>query len=594
MGEREAGDGTSAGSHRRNEFSILVPVWQPDPTHLDECIRSVADQTYDGFELILVVNGPQPGAVDDVLGNWAHRPLGGSAECSVMRLPSNRGISGATQAGLDIAGREFVALLDHDDLLSPHALGAFAAELGRFDDVDLAYSDEDKIDLHTGERKMPFYKPGFSMERLRCQMYLGHLLVLRRSVLQEVGGFRSTYDGAQDHDVALRVAERARRIVHVPRLLYHWRESPGSTAMDTDAKNWAFDAGSRAVNDHLQRTGFPAVASPHPRAPGVSLLEPRLVDHPPVSIVIPTGGSRRLLHGVDTMLVERAAVSIVERTSYPEIELVLVTDSRSDPGLAGHVATAVSDAVADRGPDAPRTSLVVVADDQPFNFARACNLGAVRSSGSVVVFLNDDTEVVMGDWLERLVMYAVQSEIGAVGAKLLYGDGRVQHAGVWARGAGPAHRYMGFSNDHPGNFHALRLPQNCLAVTAACLAVERSKFDLVGGFCTLFPLAYNDVDFCFKLHEQGFRNVVDCTTEVVHHESSSRDPQVRDWEMDRLFRRWRLLLEADPFDNPCNLGVGVDEFPPPPIDVVERKAHQYHDITLVARSWTRQAVSVGV
>ncbi len=470
--------------------------------------------------------------------------------------------------------------------------GAFAAELGRFDDVDLAYSDEDKIDHSTGERKMPFYKPGFSMERLRCQMYLGHMLVLRRSVVESVGGFRADYDGAQDHDLALRVAERARRIVHVPRLLYHWRESPGSTAMETDVKGWAWEAGSRAVNDHLVRSGFPAVGAPHSQAPGVTFLRPRLSDHPPVSIIIPTGGSRRLIHGVDTLLVERAVRSIVELSSYPNVELVVVTDSGTDPRLGDLITSVVAEASDESESDPPTT--VVVADGQPFSFARACNLGAIRSTGSVLVFLNDDTEIVMSDWLERLVMYAGRPTIGAVGAKLLYGDGRVQHAGVWARGAGPAHRYMGFSGDHPGNFHALRLAQNCLAVTAACLAVERPKFDAVGGFSTLFPLAYNDVDFCFKLHKRGLRNVVDCTTEVVHHESSSRDPTVRDWEMDLLFRRWRTLLMADPFDNPCNLGAGVDEYPPPPIDIIERKAHQYHDIVLTGRSWTAKEVPAGV
>ena len=424
---------------------------------------------------------------------------------------------------------------------------------------------------------MPFYKPSFSMERLRCQMYLGHLLALRRTVVIEVGGFRSEFDGAQDHDLALRVAERSRRIVHIPRILYHWRESPGSTAMTTDAKDWAWDAGSRAVTAHLTRTGFPAAASPHPQAPGVSHLEPRLENHPLVSIIMPTGGSRRALYGVDSLLVEVAVRSIVEKTSYPNYELVVVTDATVEP-LLGHRIAAVVD-----GAD-PRPVLRLVADEQDFNFARACNLGAVRSAGDVLVFLNDDTEITMTNWLERLVMYATRPDIGATGAKLLYGDGRVQHAGVWARGAGPAHRYMGFSKDHPGNFHALRLAQNCLAVTAACLAVERTKFELVGGFSTSFPLSYNDVDFCLKLHRQGLRNVVDCQTEVVHHESSSRDPTVRDWEMERLFRRWRPYLLADPYDNPCNLSAGVEEYPPAPIDIVERKAYEREELVLTGRS----------
>ncbi len=603
MGDRSTAGGESSAAESVTSdhalFSVLVPVWRPDPRHLDLCLGSVFEQTFDGWELIVVVNGPQPAAVESVLadhvargGNIGSGPAVG--RIVVIRLPENRGISEASQAGLDRATGDFIALLDHDDVLSEHALGAFAAELGRFDDVDLAYSDEDKIAHDTHERKMPFYKPSFSMERLRCQMYLGHLLVLRRTVVDEVGGFRSECDGAQDHDLALRVAERSRRVVHVPRILYHWRESPGSTAMTTDVKDWAWEAGSRAVNDHVRRTGFPASATPHPQAPGVSLLQPELCDHPPVSIIVPTGGSRRSIHGVDSLLIETAVTSIIERSSYPDFELVVVTDANADRLLADRIAVAVERAVArsDRTPSGNGASaaasveptLRLVSDSQDFNFARACNLGAVRATGEVLVFLNDDTEIAMSNWLERLVMYATDPAIGAVGAKLLYGDGRVQHAGVWARGAGPAHRYMGFANDHPGNFHALRLAQNCLAVTAACLAVERSKFDLVGGFSTMFPLSYNDVDFCLKLYQQGLRNVVDCQTEVVHHESSSRDPTVRDWEMDRLFRRWRPLLMADPYDHPCNLAAGVEEYPPAPIDIVERKAYEWNELVLTGRS----------
>ncbi|MDH5519010.1 MAG: glycosyltransferase [Acidimicrobiia bacterium] len=574
---------------QRIRFSVLIPVWHPDPDHLERCIRSVVEQTYDGWELILVVNGPQPAAVESVL---RHNADGSDGPVQLIRLPENRGISVASQAGLDLATGDFVALLDHDDVLSVHALGAFAAELERFDDVDLAYSDEDKLAHDTDERKMPFYKPSFSMERLRCQMYLGHLLVLRRTVVDEVGGFRPEFDGAQDHDLALRVAERSRRVVHVPRLLYHWRESPGSTAMTTDAKDWAWDAGRRAVDEHLHRTGFPGSATPHPKAPGVTVIEPRLRQHPLVSIIVPTGGSRRSIHGIDTLLVETAVTSIVERSSYPNYELVIVTDSKADVSLSARIAAGVERAapagepMAARRPGgrSSRPPLRFVADDQAFNFARACNLGAVRAAGDVLLFLNDDTEITMPNWLERLVMYATRPDIGAVGAKLLYGDGRVQHAGVWARGAGPAHRYMGFSGDHPGNFHALRLAQNCLAVTAACLAVERSKFESVGGFSTAFPLSYNDVDFCLKLHQAGFRNVVDCQTEVVHHESSSRDPTVRDWEMAQLFRRWRPLLMADPYDHPCNLAAGVEEYPPAPIDIVERKAYERHELVLTGRS----------
>lgn len=549
-------------------FSVIVPVWRPDPRHLDECISSILAQTYDGWELVLVADGPQPSAVASVLGRAEGHP-----RTMVLRLPENGGISAASQAGLEAASNEFIAMVDHDDVLSVHALGAFAHELAAAAAVDMAYSDEDKLEHETGRRKMPFYKPGFSMERLRCQMYLGHLLVIRRELALRVGGFRTACDGAQDHDLALRVAGQARRIVHVPRILYHWRESPDSTALDTDSKSWAWEAGRRAVADHLEQTRFPARAVRSPIAAGVIDLEPALEDHRPVSIIIPTGGTRRLVSGLNILLVERAVSSLVEHSTYPEYEIVVVLDAESDERLAARLVDAAGDA-----------PIRLLRDSRDFNFADACNIGAIRSGGEVLIFLNDDTEVEMPDWIERMVMYATRPGIGAVGAKLLYGDGRVQHAGVWARG-GPAHRYVGFRGDHPGNFHALRLAQNCLAVTAACLAVERSKFEEVGGFSSLYPLAYNDVDLCLKLLHRGYRNVVDCATEVVHHESSSRNPTVKDWEIDLLQRRWRPLLMSDPFDNPANLADGVDEYPATPSDVVERKADVHGELALTGRSW---------
>lgn len=565
-GGAESRGGTAAGSC---QFSVIVPVWHPEPAHLRACVQSVLAQTYDGWELLLVADGPQPGPVRDVL-TWAD----GHRNVAVLEAAQNLGISGASQMALDRASRPYIALLDHDDQLSPHALGAFAAELNRFGDVDVAYSDEDKLEHQTGRRVMPFYKPGFSMERLRSQMYLGHLLVIRRQLAIDVGGFRSEFDGAQDHDLALRCTERAGRIVHIPRLLYHWRESPTSTALDMDSKDWAWEAGRRAVESHLRRTGFPAEAVQSPVARGVTDLNPRLVSRPKVSIVIPTGGTRRVVHGIETTLVKRAVSSIFARSSYPDFETLVVLDRGSDDSLADDLARSVGD----------RARLRFLRDRRTFNFANACNIGAIRADGDVLIFLNDDTEIKTPDWIERLVMYATRPGIGAVGVKLLYGDGRIQHAGVWARG-GPAHRYVGFRGDHPGNFHALRLAQNCVAVTAACLAVERGRFEEVGGFSSQYPLAYNDVDLCFKLMHRGYRNVVDCATEIIHHESSSRDPRVQDWEIELLRRRWRPLLLRDPFDNPCNLAAGVDEYPPTPVDIAERKAYELNELVLSGRSW---------
>ncbi|MEM9561777.1 MAG: glycosyltransferase [Actinomycetota bacterium] len=552
-------------------FSILVPIWHPDPAHLEACVASVLAQTTAEWELCLVLDGPQPTETEDTLARIVPPD---DDRVRIHRRQTNGGIGAATDDGLAMATGRFIALLDNDDTLAPDALGTVAWELAVHDDVDLVFSDEDHLDAASSARINPFFKPGFSVERLRQQMYLGHLLVIRRSVAVAVGGFRPGYDGSQDHDLALRVAERARRVLHVPKLLYHWRESPTSTALDPSAKDWAYEAGVRAVASHLERTGFPATASRNPDWPGIIDLTPALTAHPEVSVIIPTGGTRRSIAGIDTLLAEQAVATLAARTAYPpdRLEVVAVLDADADPDLGQTLDLAA-------GP----IGFVAVRDHRPFNFAAACNLGAVRAAGEVLVFLNDDTEISQLDWVERLVMYATRPDIGAVGAKLLYGDGRIQHAGTWSRNGNPHHRYVGYHRNHPGYLASLATAQNCLAVTAACLAVERTKFAEVGGFATQFPLAYNDVDLCLKLSRSGYRTVVDCATEVVHHESSSRDPTVADWEFDALRRRWAPILDNDPYDNPNHTANGVDEYPPTSVEVIDLRRRRGDDYR--ARSW---------
>jgi GT2 family glycosyltransferase len=243
--------------------------------------------------------------------------------------------------------------------------------------------------------------------------------------------------------------------------------------------------------------------------------------------------------------------SVISETAYPNYELVMVLDRNSSQEL--------EDNLIDIGGDRVR----IVRDESEFSFAAASNLGAIASDGEILTFLNDDTEVAMSDWLERVVMYATRPALGAIGVKLLYADGRIQHAGVWARAGGPGHRYPGYRASHPGYMNSLWLAQNCIAVTGACLTVERRKFEEVGGFSTLFPLNFNDVDLCLKLSSAGYRTVVDCATVHTHLESSTRDPAVKDWEYYRLRDRWERFLERDPWDNPHHIAHGVEEFPPP-------------------------------
>ena len=531
-------------------LSILVPVYRPDPRHFEEAIRSVLAQTDVDWQLVLAADGPQPPEVEAILA------VQNDPRIVVERCLIQGGISAATNAALGKATGAFVTFLDNDDVLAPRAVQAVAEALALSEEIDVVYSDEDKLDLQ-GNRVDPFHKPAWSPERLRGQMYLGHLSVYRRTLVDAVGGLRTEFNGAQDHDLALRVTEQARRVAHLPEVLYHWRQSPTSTALDPGAKTWAFDAGTRAIADHLTRVGIPATAVADGRYPGVTAVNPALLTQPRVSIVVLTGGTSRLVHGETKVLVENAVRSIVKTSTYHNYEIVVVLDRDSTDKLAKRVTEA--------GIDRSGTERVrVVRDRRPFNFAGANNLGVDHAEGSHLIFLNDDTQVITPDWIERLVLLSSLPGVGLVGCCLEYPDGRIQHAGIVSRPNGPSHRWAGFSVAHPGTFSSLALTVNMIGATGACIATKRNRFEAVGGFNVDFPLNFNDVDLCFKFVSLGYRNVVDNRTRLFHFETSSRPNQVESHEVHRLFDRWRDLIGNDPWDNPNLLGSGVEDTPASP------------------------------
>jgi GT2 family glycosyltransferase len=274
--------------------------------------------------------------------------------------------------------------------------------------------------------------------------------------------------------------------------------------------------------------------------------------------VIPTGGHSRPIRGTNSRLIDNALTSIVEMTDYEDLEIVVVGDNKIDEKLLTGLAAA-----------APERQVVLVRDQRPFNFAAACNLGAERSSGELLVFLNDDTEVLRTDWVQRLAMYALHEQVGAVGPRLLFEDGRIQHAGIWSRDGVPGHRYPGIAADFSGVFDSLHAPQNCLATTGACLAVERHKFDLVSGFTEEFPLNFNDVDLCLKLLNAGFRTVVDPMASLLHFESATRDPRPAQEEYDQLASRWGQQLRHDFWDHPRHVAPAPNEYPPPSVHYLD-------------------------
>ncbi|MGN6255072.1 MAG: glycosyltransferase [Solirubrobacterales bacterium] len=513
-------------------FSVVTPVYNTPAGVLWEMLESVRTQTFGDWELCLVDDASSEPHVRRMLENAARQ----DPRVRARFREENGGIVAASNDALEMAEGEFIALLDHDDELHPDALAHVQEALLATPEADYAYTDEDKIDRH-GHHSGPFFKPDWSPERMRTQMYTCHLSVLRRSLVEEVGGFDAEFEGSQDWDLVLKVTERAQRVLHVPRILYHWRMIETSVAGGGEAaKPWAFEAGRRAVQGHCDRIGLQARVERDAADAGVYHLEPELESEPPVSIVIPTRGSVREVRYQPVTLVEHCVESILERSTYGNYEIVIVAAAETPKEVLRRLDE--------------HEQVRIVPWDRPFNFSAKINLGVVRSSGEHLLLLNDDIEVATPNWIERMVMYSSLPEVGAVGGRLLWEDGRLQHVVVRFEGGLPGHLYRGYAGDFKGYGNNVRVAQNALAVTGACLMVRRELFEEVGGLSTVFPNNYNDIDYCLKQYARGRRIVYDPDLVLYHFESSSRSTEVEAWEKERLLDRWGPLTAVDPFSNP--------------------------------------------
>lgn len=501
-------------------FSVVTPVYQTPLEVLRAAIESVRAQSFQDWELILVDDRSPSEAVREELRAAA----ASDARIKVHLRSQNGGISAASNDAIDLATGEFLALLDHDDLLTPDAMEVMAAALAQSSDIDYAYSDEDKIDAD-GTLSDEFRKPEWSPERLRHCMYTGHFSVLRAELVRSVGGFRSAFDGSQDHDLVLRVTERARRIVHVPHLLYHWRIIPGSAAGSTDAKPYAWLAGQRAVQEHLTRSGIDATAELS-RIPSFYRIHRRLDPGVRVSIVVPTRGTTGAVWGEQRAFVVEAVRSALERTAHQNIEVVVVHDTTTPDDVLALLRSVAG------------TRLVLVPYGSVFNFSEKCNLGVLQSTGDVIVLLNDDVEVKSGHWLEALVSPLAEPDVGMTGARLVLSDGTIQHAGHAYSGDDWRHPYYGVSDEDAGYFGALIINREASGVTAACAAIRREVFDDVGGLSEKLPMNYNDVDFSYKVRAAGYRIVWIADCELYHFESRTRSKAVAPDEAAFIRRRW--------------------------------------------------------
>ena len=515
-------------------FSVITPVYETPIDVLEAMLESVRTQTFEDWELCLVDDLSESTGVLETL----NRAAAEDPRIRVMTRAENGGIVATSNDALAMARGEFVALLDHDDELHPDALAHVHEALLGAPEADYVYTDEDKID-RDGHHSGPFFKPDWSPERMRTQMYSCHLSVFRRTLVEAVGGFDAAFEGSQDWDLVLRATERARQVLHVPRILYHWRMLETSAAGGGEAaKPYAFEAGTRAIQAHCERIGLAATADRDLGAPGVYHLRPALTAEPLVTIVIPTAGRGREVRFEQVTLITQCVRSIVERSTYGNYEIVPVVDPDTDPRL-----------LAELGEIAGERLRPVVFEDE-FNFSAKVNLGAVHGRGEHIALLNDDIEVGAPDWIERMVMYSQLPEIGAVGGRLRLQDGRLQHVGVRFEHGLPGHPYYGFSGDFSGYGNSVLVAQNCLAVTGACLMTGRDAFERVGGLTNSLPLNYNDCDYCLKLRDEGLRTVYDPDLEMVHFESSSRSMEVEDWEKDLLRAKWLRFTAVDPYSNP--------------------------------------------
>jgi GT2 family glycosyltransferase len=518
---------------RRPTVSIVMPTYNTPAPFLTAVIDSVVAQTYPHWELCIAEGNSSADWVRPMLEQYAAK----DPRIKVQFLDANRGIAGNTNAALALASGEFIALLDHDDTLAPFALFEVIKAINHQPEADLIYSDEDKLD-ETGRRVEPIFKPDWSPDTLRSHNYICHLLVLRQTLMATLGGVREGFDGAQDYDLVLRASEQARRIVHIPKVLYHWRMHQQSTAFDTKSKTYLVEAGCKALSEHLDRMRTPARVLPT-SLHGAYRVIYHLPQQPLVSILIPNRDSAAML---------ARCVESLSRSSYANYELVILENNSTQDDTLTYYRQLER-----------RGNVRIVPWTKPFNYAAVNNYGAVQARGDVLLFLNNDVEAINPDWLELMVKHALRPEVGVVGAKLLYADDTIQHAGIVVGMGGVAgHVHLRFPRDAEGYMHRLRVTHNCAAVTGACLMTRRAVFEQVGGFDESFVLAFNDVDLCLQIQVRGYRVIWTPEAELYHLESKTRGYEDTPEKQARFSREYRLfvtkwgqyLKTGDPYYNP--------------------------------------------
>jgi O-antigen biosynthesis protein len=525
-------------------IAVVMPTYNPRPEWLIAAIEAVRRQIYPHWQLCIADDASTNAAIRPILERYARE----DPRIKVVFREQNGHISAASNSALGLVTGEWVALLDHDDVLAEHALFWVADAVNRHPEVRLIYSDEDKIDARNN-RSDPYFKCDWNIDLFYSHNLITHLGVYSTALVREIDGFREGFEGSQDYDLALRCIERIdpSAIHHIPRVLYHWRVHKESTAHASAAKPYAMLAGERALNEHLGRCGVAA----HVELIGHGYrIHYALPEVPPlVSLIIPTRNGMPLIR--------QCVTSILEKTTYSNYEILIVDNGSDDPATLRYFEEITSDA-----------RVRVVRDDRPFNFSALNNAAVQHAAGVLVGLINDDIEVIAPEWLSELVSFALQPAIGAVGARLLYPNGALQHGGVvLGLGGLAAHSHRNAERYDHGYCGRASLVQSFSAVTAACLVIRKSIYEQVGGLNeTDLSVAYNDVDFCLRVREAGYRNVWTPYAELYHHESATRGSEDTPAKQARFAReaaymekRWDPLLLNDPAYSP-NLTLDREDF----------------------------------
>ena len=529
---------------RMVKISILVPLWNTPENFLREMIESVTAQTYQNWELCLADGSDGDHTyVETIVQEYQEKDCRG--RILYKKLEKNEGIAGNTNRCLAMATGEYIGLFDHDDILHPSALYEYVKVINE-KNADYIYCDETTFKSGDINKMLTMhFKPDYAIDNLRANNYICHFSVFARQLLDGTELFRTKFDGSQDHDMILRLTDRAKNVVHVPKLLYYWRSHPGSVASDINAKPYAIQSAKDAVADHLKRHGYEHFQITSTRAfETIFKIRYQIIGDPKISIVIANKDHLEDL--------KRCITSIREKSTYENYEIIVVENGSETKEIFDYY---------EKLKDDPQIKVVTYTEKGSFNYSKVNNFGVKEASGDYILLLNNDTQVITVNWMEELLMYAQREDVGAVGAKLYYGNKTIQHAGVVLqlgahRTAG--HSHYGQHRDNLGYMGRLCYAQDVSAVTGACLLVKKKLFEEVGGLDENFAISLNDVDFCLKLREKGLLNVFTPFAELYHFESVSRglDDQGEkaaryNDESERFREKWKEVLEkGDPYYNP--------------------------------------------